>query len=73
MRRTDIKGIRFTEELIGGAIREGRKFLRYHHDDPIVTGDEDTGPPKPGYAVSVDLPDTDQKLMAGSGIYLGNN
>ena len=68
--RTDSKGVRFAEELIEGARREGRKFLRYHYDDPTVEGDEDAGSPKLGYAVSFPVPNTDQKGVIGSGIYL---
>ena len=71
MTRTDINGVRFAEELIGGARREGRKFLRYHYDDPTVEGDEDTGSPKLGYAVSFPGANTDQRVVVGSGIYLG--
>ena len=71
LERTDINGVRFAEELIGGARREGRKFLRYHYDDPAVEGDEDTGSPKLGYAVSFPVPNSDQRGVIGSGIYLG--
>ena len=70
MTRTDSNGVRFAEELIGGARREGRKFLRYYYDDPTVEGDEDTGSPKLGYAVGIDLPNSDEKMVIGSGIYL---
>ena len=70
MERTDINGVKFAEELIGGARREGRKFLRYHYDDPTVEGDEDTGSPKLGYAVSFPAPNSDQRAVIGSGIYL---
>ena len=71
--RTDINGVRFAEELIGGARREGRKFLRYHCDDPTIEGDEDTGSPKLGYAVSFSVPNSEQKAVIGSGIYLGGD
>ena len=70
MTRTDSKGVRFAEELIGGARREGRKFLRYHYDNPAIEGDEETGSPKLGYAVSMPVPNAEQKLVIGSGIYL---
>ena len=40
--------MRFAEELIGGARREGRKFVQYYYDDPTIEGDEDTGSPKLG-------------------------
>ena len=69
--RTDINGVRFAEELIEGARREGRKFLQYNYDDPSIEGDEDTGSPKYGYAVSIPVFDTGKKAVIGSGIYLG--
>ena len=69
--RTDINGVRFAEELLEGARREGRKFLRYYYDDPTVEGDEDTGSPKLGYAVSFPVPNSEQRAVIGSGIYLG--
>ena len=71
MTRTDVNGVPFAEELIGGARREGRKFLRYHYDDPAIEGDEDTGSPKLGYAVSLQLGDSEEKMVIGSGIYIG--
>ena len=70
MTRTDFKGVKFAEELIGGARREGRKFLRYHYDNPDIEGDEETGSPKFGYAVSFPVPNTDQRGVIGSGIYV---
>ena len=70
MVRTDSQGIKIDEELIGGARREGRKFLLYHYDNPAIEGDEELGSPKFGYAVSFSLPNTDQKAVIGSGIYL---
>ena len=72
MVRTDSKGVKIAEELIGGARREGRKFLRYHYDNPAIEGDEETGSPKLGYAVSFPVPNTDQRGVIGSGIYLEN-
>ncbi len=70
MTRTDSKGVRFAEELIGGARREGRKFLQYHYDNPAIEGDEETGSPKLGYAVSFRLPNSEQRMVIGSGIYI---
>ena len=70
MMRTDSKGVKIAEELVGGARREGRKFLRYHYDNPAIEGDEETGSPKLGYAVSIPLPNTEQKAVIGSGVYL---
>ena len=69
--RTDINGVRFAEELIEGARRDGQKFLEYYYDDPTIEGDEDTGSPKLGYAVSIPVFDTGQKAVIGSGVYLG--
>ena len=69
MTRTDSKGVMFAEELIGRARREGRSFLRYHYDNPAIEGDEDTGSPKFGYAMSFPVPNTDQRGVIGSGIY----
>ena len=68
--RTDVNGVKFAEELVVGARREGRKFVRYHYDDPTIIGDEDTGSPKLGYAVSFSVPNSDQKAVIGSGIYI---
>ena len=68
--RTDINGVRFAEELIQGARREGQKFLQYYYDDPTIEGDEDTGSPKLGYAVGFSVANSDQKAVIGSGIYL---
>ena len=70
MVRTDSKGVKIAEELIGGARREGHKFLRYHYDNPAIEGDEETGSPKFGYAVSFPVPNSDQRGVIGSGIYL---
>ncbi len=70
MTRTDSKGVPFAEELIGGARREGRKFLLYHYDNPAVEGDEETGSPKLGYAVSLQVGDSEEKMVIGSGIYI---
>lgn len=70
MERVDVNRLPFVKLLIGGALREGRKFLRYHYDNPEITGDEDTGSPKFGYAVSFNAPKSDQKVVVGSGIYL---
>ena len=70
MTRTDANGVPFAELLIGGARREGKSFLEYHYDDPTIEGDEDTGSPKLGYAVSLQLGASDEKLVIGSGIYI---
>ena len=70
MTRTDSKGVRFAELLIGVARREGKSFLRYHYDNPAIEGDEETGSPKLGYAVSFPVPNSEQRAVIGSGIYI---
>ena len=70
MWRTDSQGIQIAQELIVGARREGKRFLRYHYDNPAIEGDEETGSPKFGYAVSFPVPNSDQRGVVGSGIYL---
>ena len=65
---TDVNGVRFAEGLVVGARREGRRFLRYHYDDPTIVGDEDTGSPKLGYSLSFSVPNSEQKAVIGSGI-----
>ena len=70
LERVDSNGLPFVKLMVGGALQEGRKFLRYHYDNPAIEGDEDTGSPKLGYAVSFNAPNSDQKLVVGSGIYL---
>ena len=70
MTRTDSKGVMFAEALIGGARRDGRSFLRYHYDNPAVEGDEETGSPKLGYAVSFTVANSEQRAVIGSGIYV---
>ena len=66
----DIHGVKFAEELINGARRDGHRFLKYHYDDPTVDGDEDTGSPKLGYAKSFEVRRAKQKFVIGSGLYL---
>ena len=39
-------------------------------DNPEIVGDEETGSPKFGYAVSFNAPNSDQKVVVGSGIYV---
>ncbi len=70
MTRTDSKGVPFAELLIGVARREGKSFLRYHYDNPAIEGDEETGSPKLGYAVSLQVGASDEKMVIGSGIYV---
>ena len=70
--RVDINGVPFAQLLLGGAIENGSVFAEYMYDNPVVEGDEDTGSPKLGYAVSFVPPGwaPDQKYVVGSGIYV---
>ena len=43
---------------------------RRHYDNPAIDGDEETGSPKFGYAVSFPVANTDQRAVIGSGIYI---
>ena len=70
MVRTDSKGVKIAQELIVRARREGRSFLRYHYDNPAIEGDEETGSPKFGYAVSFTVANSEQRAVIGSGIYV---
>ena len=70
MVRTDSRGVKIAEELIGGARREDHKFLHYHYDNPAIGGDEVLGSPKFGYAVSFPVANSDQRAVVGSGIYI---
>ena len=65
----DIHGIRVTEELIKLA-RAGGGFLEYYFDDPAVTGDEDIGSPKVGYAELITF--QDREYVVGAGFYTGD-
>ena len=65
----DVNGIQFVQELIDGAKRGGI-FLEYHFDNPAIEGDEEKGSPKIGYAKGFPVPQSDQMVVVGSGIYL---
>ena len=65
----DVNGVQFLQELIDGA-KEGGIFLEYHFDNPAIEGDEEKGSPKIGYANGFPLPQSDQMVVVGSGIYL---
>ena len=69
MDRVDSNGLSFPKLLIGGALENGRQFLEYYYDNPEISGDEQTGSPKFGYAVTFNAPNSDQKVVIGSGIY----
>ena len=65
----DVNGVRFLQELIDGA-HKGGIFLKYHFDNPAIEGDEEKGSPKIGYAKGFPVPQSDQMVVVGSGIYL---
>ena len=65
----DINGIKITQELLKLA-RAGGGFLEYHYDDPAVTGDEDTGSPKVGYAELITF--QGREYVIGAGFYTGD-
>ena len=65
----DINGIKVVQELIKLA-RAGGGFLEYNYDDPAVTGDEDTGSPKIGYAELITF--QGREYVLGAGFYTGD-
>ena len=65
----DVNGIKVTHELIKLA-RAGGGFLEYYFDDPAVTGDEDTGSPKVGYAELITF--QGREYVLGAGFYTGD-
>ena len=69
-----MNGVRFVYELIRGAReKEEGTFLRHYFDEPTVEGDEETGSPKIGYAKCFPVPNSDQKLIVGSGIFVSDD
>ncbi len=65
----DIHGVKVAQELIKVA-RAGGGFVEYYFDDPAVTGDEDLGSPKVGYAEMFTFQGRDYIL--GAGFYTGD-
>ena len=65
----DINGVKVTQELIKLA-RAGGGFLEYNYDDPAVTGDEDIGSPKVGYAELFTF--QGREYVLGAGFYTGD-
>ena len=65
----DIHGVKVAQELIKVA-REGGGFVEYFFDDPAVTGDEDIGSPKVGYAELFTF--QGQEYVLGAGFYTGD-
>ena len=65
----DIHGVKVAQELIKVA-RAGGGFVEYYFDDPAVTGDEDIGSPKVGYAELITF--QDREYVVGAGFYTGD-
>ena len=62
----DSNGVKYAQELIRAA-EMGGGFVEYLFDNPDVTGDEDDGSPKVGYAERLSY--TGDQLVIGSGFY----
>ena len=67
----DINGVKVVRELIAAA-DAGGGFVEYYMDDPSVEGDEDTGSPKVGYAMSFNS-QAGRPFIIGSGFYAGES
>ncbi len=65
----DIHGVKVAQELIKVA-RAGGGYVEYYFDDPAVTGDEDLGSPKVGYAEMFTF--QGQEYVLGAGFYTGD-
>ena len=75
MDRVDVNGVRFVYEMKRSARERGGHVSQVQlrrSDDPTVQGDEETGSPKIGYAKGFPVPNSDQKLIVGSGIFLAD-
>lgn len=66
----DSNGLKFVQELIKAAQRDGGGFVEYYFDDPSIEGDEDTGSPKVSYVELIVAHEADLEFVAGAGIYL---
>ncbi len=72
----DRNGFKFIEALVEAAVAGGG-YVEYYWNDPEVTGDEEFGSAKVGYAETFTLPDDfpnfpGQSVVVGSGFYKGN-
>ena len=65
----DVNGVKVTQELIKLA-QGGRRLPRVYYDDPAVTGDEDIGSPKVGYAELFTF--QGREYVLGAGFYTGD-
>ena len=71
----DRNGFKFIKALVEAAVDGG--YVEYYWNDPGVTGDEEFGSAKVGYAETFTLPDDfpifpGQSIVVGSGFYKGN-
>ncbi len=62
----DVNGVKISEEILA-AVAAGGDYVEYRWPNPEVDGDEETGSPKVGYALPLDIGDLE--LLIGSGIY----
>ena len=62
----DVNGVKISEEFLA-AVAAGGGFVEYRWPNPEVEGDEETGSPKVGYAVPLDIGDLE--LLVGAGFY----
>ena len=65
----DINGVKVAQELIKVA-KAGGGYVEYYFDDPAVTGDEDLGSPKVGYAELLTY--QGREYVLGAGFYTGD-
>ena len=65
----DVNGVKVAQELIKVA-QAGGGFVEYYFDDPAVTGDEDVGSPKVGYAELFTF--QGREYVLGAGFYTGD-
>ena len=62
----DVNGVKISEEFLA-VVAAGGGYVEYRWPNPEVEGDEETGSPKVGYAMPLDIGDLD--LMIGAGFY----
>ncbi|MXX85844.1 MAG: hypothetical protein F4Y71_05245 [Acidobacteria bacterium] len=62
----DVNGVKISEEYLA-AVAAGGGYVEYRWPNPEVEGDEETGSPKVGYAVPLDIGDLE--LLVGAGFY----
>ena len=60
----DVNGVKISEEYLA-AVAAGGGYVEYRWPNPEVEGDEETGSPKVGYAVPLDIGDLE--LLVGAG------